>query len=315
MPLAIFAVSAIVALISTIYLIRLAVSRAGDKKKIDLSGEESGHTASQEPQKLVHENSTNLESKPIGKEFDKSVKKGSGSQIKVDSGINLENQSSVPTPQSLPVTLETQQIPHAAVPPPPFPQGAAPPPPLPPEGLKDWNLSKNNPTGKKSSVGATKKNTSPRKKYESPEDSRRMPVSDDTITNERATFKKPVEPNSVTLAMLNKFNTMNPHAYSESENECFNQDDEGWSKSEHSGSDISCANEGKQKKKKLTKHREKSTSSNLQSDGEKRSKSPDSGNVSGDDVHSKLTSPLPPEPKAEKPPKPLKPANLQMCIK
>ncbi|WP_265043209.1 hypothetical protein [Wolbachia endosymbiont (group A) of Scambus nigricans] len=49
-PLAIFAVSAIVALVSVICLIRLAVSRAGDKKKIDLSGEESGHTASQEPQ-------------------------------------------------------------------------------------------------------------------------------------------------------------------------------------------------------------------------------------------------------------------------
>ncbi|MDR0773661.1 MAG: hypothetical protein LBE46_05115 [Wolbachia pipientis] len=37
---------AIVALVSVIYLIRLAVSKAGDKKKIDLSGEESSYTAS-----------------------------------------------------------------------------------------------------------------------------------------------------------------------------------------------------------------------------------------------------------------------------
>ncbi|WP_353285167.1 hypothetical protein [Wolbachia endosymbiont (group A) of Beris morrisii] len=131
-PLAIFAVSAIVALVSVICLIRLAVSRAGDKKKIDLSGEESGHTASQEPQKLVHENSTNLESKPIRKEFDKPVKQDSGSQIKVDSGTSSQDKSSVPTPSQPPQIRDTasSQVPHSV---PQFPSslssGAVPPPP------------------------------------------------------------------------------------------------------------------------------------------------------------------------------------------
>ncbi|WP_419247070.1 hypothetical protein ACJZL1_04870 [Wolbachia endosymbiont of Rhagoletis indifferens] len=63
-PLAIFAVSTIVALVSVICLIRLAVSRAGDKKKIDL------------------------------------IKKDSGSQIKVDSGTGSQDKSSVPTSPS-----------------------------------------------------------------------------------------------------------------------------------------------------------------------------------------------------------------------
>ncbi|QMV46282.1 hypothetical protein HC358_04465 [Wolbachia pipientis] len=52
-PLAIFAVSAIVALVSVIYLIRLAVSRAGDKKKIDFSGEEELGSRGQQQQNLV----------------------------------------------------------------------------------------------------------------------------------------------------------------------------------------------------------------------------------------------------------------------
>ncbi|MBC6686159.1 hypothetical protein H9I48_02775 [Wolbachia pipientis] len=80
-PLAIFTVSAVIALASVAYLIKLAVSRAGDKKKIDLSGEESGHTASQVPQ-------------------EKSVKQDSGSQIKVDSGTGSQDKSSVPTSPS-----------------------------------------------------------------------------------------------------------------------------------------------------------------------------------------------------------------------
>lgn len=78
-PLAIFAVSAIVALVSVICLIRLAVSRAGDKKKIDLSGEESGHTASQVPQ-------------------EKSIKQDSGSQTDVARAIPQNNNASSPSP-------------------------------------------------------------------------------------------------------------------------------------------------------------------------------------------------------------------------
>ncbi|WP_253302118.1 hypothetical protein [Wolbachia endosymbiont of Psylliodes chrysocephala] len=117
-PLAIFAVSAIVALVSVICLIRLAVSRAGDKKKIDLSGEESGHTVSQEPQ-------------------EKSVEQDSRSQIKVDSSTSSQDKSSVPTSPSQSSQTRVTAVPHVphSVPPSPSsPPSAAPlpPPPLPP---------------------------------------------------------------------------------------------------------------------------------------------------------------------------------------
>ncbi|WP_051062215.1 MULTISPECIES: hypothetical protein [unclassified Wolbachia] len=48
-PLAIFAVSVVVALASVAYLIKLAVSRDDNKKEAGLNGQEFGHTASQEP--------------------------------------------------------------------------------------------------------------------------------------------------------------------------------------------------------------------------------------------------------------------------
>ena len=82
-PLAIFAVSAIVALVSVICLIRLAVSRAGDKKKEDPSGEESGHTASQVLQ-------------------EKSVKQDSRSQTDVARAISQNNNASSPSPSGGP---------------------------------------------------------------------------------------------------------------------------------------------------------------------------------------------------------------------
>jgi len=82
-PLAIFAVSAIVALVSVICLIRLAVSRAGDKKKKDPSGEESGHTASQVLQ-------------------EKSVKQDSRSQTDVARAIPQNNNASSPSPSGGP---------------------------------------------------------------------------------------------------------------------------------------------------------------------------------------------------------------------
>lgn len=98
------------------------------RKKIDLSGEESGHTASQEPQKFVRKNYT-----------------------------NLENKSSVPTPPPPPVTLRAQPDSSVSVPPPP-------PPPMPtPEQLNQAGVAarKNsaNTTGEKSPVGTTQKNT------------------------------------------------------------------------------------------------------------------------------------------------------------
>ncbi|WP_341821819.1 hypothetical protein [Wolbachia endosymbiont (group A) of Ischnus inquisitorius] len=102
-PLAIFAVSAVVALISVTYLVKLAISRDDNKKEAGLNGQEFGHTPSQEPQKFVCKNCT-----------------------------NLENKSNVPTPQSPPVTFGTQPNPSANMlqpPPPPLSSCASPPPP------------------------------------------------------------------------------------------------------------------------------------------------------------------------------------------
>ncbi|WP_250296898.1 hypothetical protein [Wolbachia endosymbiont of Oedothorax gibbosus] len=110
-PLAIFAVSTAVALISTIYLIRLAVSRADSKKEAGLDGEEFGHIASQE---LVCGNCANLENKPIGEEL---IKQDSGSQTEV------EDKSNVSTPTPPPVTLGTQPNPSPPPLPPPPPPG------------------------------------------------------------------------------------------------------------------------------------------------------------------------------------------------
>ncbi|WP_338481696.1 hypothetical protein [Wolbachia endosymbiont (group A) of Nomada hirtipes] len=104
-PLAIFAVSTVVAFISVTYLVKLAISRDDNKKEVGLNGQKFGHTPSQEPQKFVCKNCT-----------------------------NLENKSNVPTPQSPPVTLGTQPNPSVSVPPPPpppLPQDAALPPPPP----------------------------------------------------------------------------------------------------------------------------------------------------------------------------------------
>lgn len=101
-PLAIFAVSTVVALISVTYLVKLAISRDDNKKEVGLNGQKFGHTPSQEPQKFVCKNCT-----------------------------NLENKSNVPTPQSPPVTFGTQPNPSPPPPPPPLPQDAALPPPPP----------------------------------------------------------------------------------------------------------------------------------------------------------------------------------------
>ncbi|MDE5057988.1 hypothetical protein OZD61_04310 [Wolbachia endosymbiont of Drosophila bocki] len=104
-PLAIFAVSTVVALISVTYLVKLAISRDDNKKEVGLNGQKFGHTPSQEPQKFVCKNCA-----------------------------NLENKSNVPTPQSPPVTFGTQPNPSVSVPPPPPPplqQDAALPPPPP----------------------------------------------------------------------------------------------------------------------------------------------------------------------------------------
>ncbi|WP_265039719.1 WH2 domain-containing protein [Wolbachia endosymbiont (group A) of Trypoxylon clavicerum] len=78
--------------------------RDDNKKELGLNGQKFGHTPSQEPQKFVCKNCT-----------------------------NLENKSNVPTPQSPPVTFGTQPNPSANMlqPPPPPLSSCAPPPPPP----------------------------------------------------------------------------------------------------------------------------------------------------------------------------------------
>lgn len=115
-PLAIFAVSTVVALISTIYLIRLAVSRADNKKE--------------EPQKFVCENCTNLDSEPIGEEH---IKQDNKLQTEVRGSEHVDTSPKL-TPQQPPLTLGTAIPQNNNAPPPPSPlsSGAPPPPPPPP---------------------------------------------------------------------------------------------------------------------------------------------------------------------------------------
>ncbi|WP_265026052.1 hypothetical protein [Wolbachia endosymbiont (group A) of Bibio marci] len=132
-PLAIFAVSTIVALVSVICLIRLAVSRAGDKKKIDLIKKDSGSqikvdsgTGSQDKSSVPTSPSQppqtcDTASSQVPQE--KSVKQGSGSHIEVDSGTSSQDKSSVPTSPS-----QSPQTCNSIPPPPPLPVAQVDPP-------------------------------------------------------------------------------------------------------------------------------------------------------------------------------------------
>lgn len=157
-----------------ICLIRLAVSRAGDKKKIDLSGEESGNTASQEPQ-------------------EKPVKQDSESQIKVDSGTSLRDESGVPTSSSqLPQPRVTAVSQNNNAPP--------PPPPMPtPEQLSQVSgaAQKNsaNTTAEKSPVDTTQENALPAKKFTPPKNSNPAFALDD-ILKVKKDLKRPQSNNS-----------------------------------------------------------------------------------------------------------------------
>lgn len=261
-PLAIFAVSTVVALISTIYLIRLAVSRADNKKEVGLNGQKFGHTPSQEPQKFVCENCT-----------------------------NLENKSSVPTPTPPPVTLGTQ------------PSVSAPPPPPPEPTPKQLNqasvaVQKNsaNTTGEKSPAGTTQKSTTT-KKSTPPGGGKQQKTLIDELSEKLKSRRKGIsgkqeddvqQPNNLP-GVFGEISNMILPPRSRSNSVSSNSSEE----SEQDWSD------------------EKNECSKPQSFHKERSESPDSGNISGDDVHSKLTSPLPPEPKAEKPLISPKPVNLK----
>ncbi|MDR2548429.1 MAG: hypothetical protein LBC34_02960 [Rickettsiales bacterium] len=134
--MAIFTVSAVVALVSVIYLVKLIISKAGNKKEVGPSKEEPDQqTEPKQPIKelaggFVHENSTNLESKSTEEESNKLVKQDSGTQTEFDGNTNLKNESGIHTPAQPPITLGTtlpqiaaaaSQSPHSAAPPPPPP--------------------------------------------------------------------------------------------------------------------------------------------------------------------------------------------------
>ncbi|MGL9762646.1 MAG: hypothetical protein ACR5LB_11105 [Wolbachia sp.] len=132
--MAIFTVSAVVALVSVIYLVKLIISKFGNKK-------EAGHSKEKPDQQIepkqptkelaggfVHENSTNLESKSTGEESNKLVKQNSGTQTEFDGNTNIKNESGIHTPAQSSTTLGTaipqtsaaaSQSPHSAAPPPP----------------------------------------------------------------------------------------------------------------------------------------------------------------------------------------------------
>ncbi|MDX5507296.1 MAG: hypothetical protein O7149_01550 [Wolbachia endosymbiont of Hylaeus sinuatus] len=174
-PLAIFAVSAVVALISVTYLVKLAISRDDNKKEAGLNGQEFGHTASQEPQKSACKNCN-----------------------------NLENRSSVPTPTPPPVTLGTQPSPSPPLPPPPpphcftaskhteQPKNGAPKKAGEPENDNDCSalLEQIRKGIELKATNTTQKNAS-LAKFTLPKGSNLAPVSQDDILQMRKKLKKP----------------------------------------------------------------------------------------------------------------------------
>ncbi|WP_341820477.1 WH2 domain-containing protein [Wolbachia endosymbiont (group A) of Cydia strobilella] len=281
-PLAIFAVSTAVALISKIYLIRLAVSRADNKKE--------------EPQKFVCKNCT-----------------------------NLENKSNVPTPQSPPVTFGTQPNPSANMlqpPPPPLSSCASPPPPpqnsSTQQGSNDLLNSIKKAGGK---AGMSKEQKKARDEKLKQNREKREKNSEGEQTDSKNALLAEIR-GGFKLKSVNK-NQQSPEK-STPKTECDIavilarrvamecSDSESESSSRESGwSDEGEQEEVGPKQKMLTKHRKKSMPSNPQSFHKERSKSPDSGHVSGDDAKPEPTSPSHPAPEAGKPPIPPKPAGLQ----
>lgn len=144
-PLAIFAVSAIVALVSVIYLIRLAVSRAGDK--IDFSGEEELGSRGQQQQNLVEggrintwkKTSEDMDKKKEMAELEIEMAKVGVERAKVEVErtkveIGMANLSShieekQDSRSQMDVARAIPQNSNASL---PSPSGGAPPPPPPP---------------------------------------------------------------------------------------------------------------------------------------------------------------------------------------
>ncbi|MFJ5424179.1 WH2 domain-containing protein [Wolbachia endosymbiont of Drosophila barbarae] len=322
-PLAIFAVSTVVALISVTHLVKLAISRDDNKKEVGLNGQKFGHTPSQEPQKFVCKNCT-----------------------------NLENKSNVPTPQSPPVTLGTQPNPSVSVPPPPpppLPQDAAlpPPPPMPtPEQLNQASgavppppppqnsstqqgsndlLNSIKKAGGKAGVSKEQKKARDEKLKQNREKREKNSEGEQTDSKNalfaeiRGGFKlKPVNKNQQSpekSTPKTKCDTASILArriateFSDSESEHSDSiSDSGWTTDESKDKQK----EIEQKKKVLTKSRKKSTPSNSQSDNKKGISTPESGYRSDDDQqYPETAAPPSHQPNTKKPPIPPKPVNLK----
>ncbi|NSM56999.1 hypothetical protein HET73_06830, partial [Wolbachia endosymbiont of Atemnus politus] len=334
-PLAIFAVSTVVALASVAYLVKLAVSRIGNKKEEDLGEKEptkglaeelvrkslksesikqldqssnQPYSAFQEPQKFVCENCTNLANKPIGKEPGNQQRTASQKQVNKNS-TDLGNQLSMPTPTPPPVTLGAQ------------PSASVPPPPPPPQnsstqqGSNDL-LNSIKKAGGKAGVSKEQKKARDEKLKQNREKREKNSEGEQTDSKNalfaeiRGGFKlKPVNKNQqspekstpetkpdIASILARRIDI----EFSDSESEHSDSiSDSGWTTDESKDKQK----EIEQKKKVLTKSRKKSTPSNSQSDNKKGTSTPESGYRS--DKSEPSTS------KVEKPPLPSKPANLQ----
>ncbi|WP_341822887.1 hypothetical protein [Wolbachia endosymbiont (group A) of Clivina fossor] len=294
--LAIFTVSTIVALVSTAYLIKRAISIAGNEKKIDLSGKEFDQSDQQHT------------------EFPEPTKKSV-----CENGTDLKNKSSTPTLSqhqlTLGVAISKKPLTGAAPPPPPPPPNSAPPPPppLPTGGLNSWKPSKDDDTSERSLGGASPKNALPTKLIP-PKDNKQVAVDHNAIIQGKAKLKK-VDTNAqrkeeqkhdggIALILARRAGI----EYSDSESERSGSSrDSDWSSDE--GKDK----QKEQKKKVLTKSRKKSTPSNSQSDDEKGTSTSESGYRSNDvgQQYPKIAALPSHQPNTEKPPIPPKPANLQ----
>ncbi|BAP00495.1 TAF4-like domain-containing protein [Wolbachia endosymbiont of Cimex lectularius] len=320
-PLAIFTVSAVVALVSVIYLVKLIISKADNKKEAGPSKEEPDQQIEpKQPTKelaggFVHENSTNLESKSTGEESNKLVKQNSGTQTEFDGNTNIKNESGIHTPAQSPITLGTaipqtgaaaSQSPHSAAPPPPPPP---PPPVIQIDPLAALRNTKKNKTGSSSGpknkansqidlwsdVNKELKDLLQKRKASKKDDTRKQdpeklsatPKSNEDNANQkiREELAAKIEREQAERKRQRQSGPADiAPALAKRKKIIKNPDSE----SEHSDGSSGCStDEGESKRKetkqkKRTKRRKKSTPSNPQPGSKTRSESPDNDHISSD---------------------------------
>ncbi|GFY79972.1 WH2 domain-containing protein [Trichonephila inaurata madagascariensis] len=328
-PLAIFAVSTVVVLVSTIYLIRLAVSRADNKKE--------------EPQKFVCENCTNLENKssvptPTPPPVTFGTQPNPSANMLQPPPPPLSS-CAPPPPPPMPTPDQLNQASGAVPPPPPPPMptpdqlnqasGAVPPPPPPQnsstqQGSNDLLNSIKKAGGKAGMSKEQKKARDEklkqnREKREKNSEGEQTDFKNALFAEIRGGFKlKPVNKNQQSpekstpktkcdMAFILARRIAIEFSDSESEHSD-SISDSGWTTDESKDKQK----EIEQKKKVLTKSRKKSTPSNSQSDNKKGTSTPESGYRSDDDQqYPETAAPPSHQPNTKKPPIPPKSAGLQ----